>query len=431
MSGLFHCLFLHFSGLSESLLEVIFLGRFAGKKGTMAQNILFVVLGMIVNNLPISVLLKLLIVTSALFAYGVLALRINNREAVLYAFLTVEIMQLCFGIFNSITMLLSGFFYEKNPAVFGCLFMIAGNLLALGLTWLCCWIVWKHFQQNEKMQNQYILMLLTPLLMIFIVSEYINHTFYGNVVSFEQASELIDSKHLQMLTVQILGIVSVFSVMYAYQKLSDAFAISKKLSLLEQQSRFQKQYAEEAKVHYDNTKSLRHDMKNHVLIIKGLLENRDFDKARTYLDEMDIVSTSLSFPFQTNNPVLDILLENKAALAKRKGIDISSTLRVPFPCSVADIDFCILFSNALDNAIRACEKLGEGEKKYIRVSSRRQEDFLLIEIENSFDGNRDFKQGIGLSNIRQVTEKYGGAMDISMEDKVFCLSFLLVISQQP
>lgn len=430
MNGLFDGFFLNFSGLLEILLEVIFFSRFTGKKGTMIQNILFIALGCIAINLPIAVLLKLLIVASVLFVYGVLALKVSGKTAMLYAILTVEIMQLCFGIFNSITMLLSAFFYERNPAVFGYLFMIAGSLSALGLTCLCCWIVWKYFHQKENIQNQYVLMILTPLLMIFIVSEYICHTFYGNVVSFERASDFLSNGHLQMLVVQILGMLSIFSIMYACQKLSDAFMVSKKLSLLEQQSHFQKQYVEEARTHYDSTKSFRHDVKNHVLIIKGLLENRDIDKAKTYIDEMDIVSTSLSFPFQTNNPVLDILLENKAALAQNKGTSVISTLKVPVPCSVGDMDFCIILSNALDNAIHACEKLGEKEKKYIRISSRRQEDFLLIEIENSFNGNRRFKQGVGLSNIKWVTEKYDGAMDISINDKVFCLSLLLVISQQ-
>ena len=234
-----------------------------------------------------------------------------------------------------------------------------------------------------------------------------------------------------MLAVQTLGLISIFAIMYAYQKLSVAFSTSRKLSLLEQQSHFQKQYVEEAQTHYDSTKALRHDMKNDVLIIKGLLENADYEKAKAYIQEMDIVTANLSFPFQTGNAVLDVLLENKAALAANKGITVSSTLKVPFPCSVGDMDFCIILSNALDNAIHACEKLGMDEKKYIRISSSRQEDFLLIEIENSFNGSRHFKQGIGLSNIKWVTEKYGGAVDISIEDKSFCLSVLLVISQQP
>lgn len=95
------------------------------------------------------------------------------------------------------------------------------------------------------------------------------------------------------------------------------------------------------------------------------------------------------------------------------------------------MDFCIILSNALDNAIHACEKLGTEEKKYIHISSCRQDDFLLLEIENSFNGHGYFKQGIGLSNIKWVTEKYGGAMDIDIVDKVFRLSALLIISQQP
>ncbi len=55
--------------------------------------------------------------------------------------------------------------------------------------------------------------------------------------------------------------------------------------------------------------------------------------------------------------------EYKAALAANKGITVSSTLKVPFPCSVGDMDFCIILSNALDNAIHACEKTWYGRKK--------------------------------------------------------------------
>ena len=431
MGELFDSVFLYFSGLLEVVLEIIFYGRFVGKRGTAIQNILFVVFGCVIINLPIEALLKLVLFIAALSFYGIWVLNSSSGTAILYAILTAEIMQLCFGVFNSITMVLSSFVYDIDPAVFSKVFMIAGNLLALGLTCLCYLGVFKCLERKEDIQNQYVLMILTPLLMILVVSEYISHTFYGDVISVEQASDFLIGNHIQMLAVQTLGLISIFAIMYAYQKLSVAFSTSRKLSLLEQQSHFQKQYVEEAQTHYDSTKALRHDMKNHVLIIKGLLENADYEKAKAYIEEMDIVTANLSFPFQTGNAVLDVLLENKAALAANKGITVSSTLKVPFPCSIGDMDFCIILSNALDNAIHACEKLGMDEKKYIRISSSRQEDFLLIEIENSFNGSRHFKQGIGLSNIKWVTEKYGGAVDISIEDKSFCLSVLLVISQQP
>lgn len=431
MGELFDSVFFAFSGLLEILLEIFFFGRFVGKKGTAVQNILFVILGGTIINLPTGVLLKLILFMAALSMYGILTLKASGGTAILYAILTVSVMQLCFGVFNSMAMMLSPFLYEMDPVVFSRFFMIVGNLFSLVLTYLCYWIVFKCLEHKEDVQNQYVPMILIPLLMIFVVSEYINHTFYGNIISVEQVSNSLISNHIQMFTVQSLGIISIFAIMYAYQKLSAAFSANRKVSLLEQQSHFQRQYVEEAKAHYNSTRALRHDMKNHILILKGLLGNTDYEKAKNYIGEMDIVTANLSFPFQTGNAILDVLLENKAGLAGSKNIAVSSTLKVPFPCSVGDMDFCIILSNALDNAIHACEKLGADEKKYIRISGRRQEDFFLIEIENSFNGNRHFKRDIGLSNIKWVTEKYGGAMDISIEDKIFCLSVLLVISQQP
>lgn len=48
-------------------------------------------------------------------------------------------------------------------------------------------------------------------------------------------------------------------------------------------------------------------------------------------------------------------------------------------------DMGILLSNLLDNALEAGEKLKAGEG-YIRLSLKRKESFLLLEVENRFDG---------------------------------------------
>ena len=48
MGELFDSVFLYFSGLLEVVLEIIFYGRFVGKRGTAIQNILFVVLGCVI-----------------------------------------------------------------------------------------------------------------------------------------------------------------------------------------------------------------------------------------------------------------------------------------------------------------------------------------------------------------------------------------------
>lgn len=55
----------------------------------------------------------------------------------------------------------------------------------------------------------------------------------------------------------------------------------------------------------------------------------------------------------------------------------------------------------------------------------------MMEIRNSFHGKGAFKKGTGLSNIKKVAEKYGGAISIETQEDVFVLHVLLIISQHP
>lgn len=109
------------------------------------------------------------------------------------------------------------------------------------------------------------------------------------------------------------------------------------------------------------------------------------------------------------------------------GISVNCSLRLPYPCALRDIDLCIVLSNALDNAIHAVKSLETSTEKQIHVSGRIQGDFLMMEVENSFHGKATFKKGTGLSNIKTVAEKYGGAMSIETKEKAFVLHVLLII----
>ncbi|MEY8392783.1 GHKL domain-containing protein [Lachnospiraceae bacterium 45-W7] len=55
----------------------------------------------------------------------------------------------------------------------------------------------------------------------------------------------------------------------------------------------------------------------------------------------------------------------------------------------------------------------------------------MMEVANSFHGKGTFKKGTGLSNIKTVAEKYGGAMSIETRGDVFVLHVLLIIPQRP
>ena len=52
--------------------------------------------------------------------------------------------------------------------------------------------------------------------------------------------------------------------------------------------------------------------------------------------------------------------------------------------SISDTDLCCLLGNALDNAVTACGRY-DGER-YITVASEKNQDMLLLTVDNSFDG---------------------------------------------
>ena len=93
------------------------------------------------------------------------------------------------------------------------------------------------------------------------------------------------------------------------------------------------------------------------------------------------------------------------------------------------MDLCVIFSNALDNAIEACDKiLDDSKDKYISVNVTYINSFCFIKIEN-FLGYflffpKNFMHGIGLKNIKDTVYKYNGEIKIEFDDDKFVIKFI-------
>ena len=122
--------------------------------------------------------------------------------------------------------------------------------------------------------------------------------------------------------------------------------------------------------------------------------------------------------------MVDILLGEKLGLAKEIAAEVSLVL--PKPCGIDDFDLCVLFANALDNAIAACR--ANDRAKAIRIGGKRQGDFYMLTFENTCSDKPMPPAGTGLSNIKAVAEKYHGAMMTEKNGQQFYLSVLLNIS---
>ena len=439
---------IYIMGVIEASFYVYFLSKFLKKKIWPPFYFLFGV-GVVIAGefIPNGTIAGFVVFVLLLSICGAFVCHANFKASLLYATLTMEIMLLCSGIVNSLMSLpypwLPAFFHEPGN-VAAMLICEAASFLLSGF---CYYIVYRYFSRDDlypvdalcpadapdtTMGMQQMFLIFVPILMIFIMSNYIN------AIEYDFQFEILADKgpaghffsHGQMLAMYFLGLASLFCILFSYKKLQQIFRLSTEISLLEQQEHSLTQYVEEAKTHYDETKSFRHDIRNHIAVVKNLLRSGKLEEAVSYMEDMDDMAEKMSFPCSTNNPVVDILVGNKLGIAKGMGIDVDCSLLLPYPCSLRDIDICIVLSNALDNAIQAVKKLDDSIEKYIRVSGRIQGDFLMMEIENSFHGKGAFKKGTGLSNVKKVAEKYGGAMSIETQENVFILHVLLIIPQR-
>ena len=423
---------IYIMGVVDMSFQFYFLIKILKKKVWPPVYLLPGVCAVIANNfVPPGTMTGFVMLVFFLTICGLLVCHADFKSSLLYAALTTEIMLLCYGIVKSLIGLLYAwlpyFFYDTA----GVAAMLASEAASLLLTGVCYDMVYRYFSDDTASEMQQMFLVFIPVLMIFIMSEYIDMISFDYQYIFleEDGSFEYLFSHWQLLAIHLLGLLSLFCILFSYKKLQQNFRLSTEISLLEQEEHSLNRYVEEAKTRYDETKSFRHDIRNHIAVVKNLLQSGKLEEAVSYMEDMDDMAEKMSFPCSTNNPVVDILVGNKLGIAKSMGIDVDCSLLLPYPCSLRDIDICIVLSNTLDNAIQAVKRMDAGMEKYIRVSGRIQGDFFMMEIENSFHGKGAFKKGTGLSNVNAVAEKYGGAMSIETRENKFVVHVLLIISQ--
>ena len=407
----------------QGVMHIIFAGRLAGKKQKLwyfaAYILLLAALQFIPAKFDIGGVVS--VAVGVLELYAVSRFWMGNQRSVswLAAVLAFYISQLSFGIINSVEAALFPSFIG-SPLLY--LLLFAAQILFLVLCAGCYHAVLRLLTWTEDSQTPYIGLLLFPGLFFFAAELYILETaysFFAPMVSLEEVG-----KHSTLLLLQVMGLAALLCTLYAYRQLCRGFQAQGSLRSLAQAACAQKVYITEAQARYEQTKSFRHDIKNHLSVLDGLLRSGKLEEGREYLKKLEAVSESLSFPYQTGNPVVDILLGEKLGLAKEITAEVSLVL--PKPCGIDDFDLCVLFANALDNAIAAC-RANDGANT-LRISGKQQGDFYMLTFENTCSDEPLPPAGTGLSNIKAVAEKYHGALLTEKNGRQYVLSVLLNVS---
>ena len=243
--------------------------------------------------------------------------------------------------------------------------------------------------------------------------------------------------------IAVLIFIGEAALIYFWQKYRILLAERQKHFIEEQQVKAMKKRLEEAENFYGSIRKVRHEMKNHMANIKGLAGAGEYGEIEDYVRRMDETMQELEYKYVTGNAVTDVIINDKCRRAEKAGIRFDADFR--YGGEIPVFDMGIILNNLLDNAIEACEKLETG-KRFIHLSLKQKKQFLLLEVENSFDGAVPVQSGgglvlpttkqsilpgiiaehgIGLENVRDVAEKYFGGVNIKVKGDVFHVTVML------
>ncbi len=246
----------------------------------------------------------------------------------------------------------------------------------------------------------------------------------------------------KMPLVAVLIFAGEAALIYFWQRYRILLAERQKHFIEEQQVKAMKKRLEEAENFYGSIRKVRHEMKNHMANIKGLAGAGEYGEIEDYVRRMDETMQELEYKYVTGNAVTDVIINDKCRRAEKAGIRFDADFR--YGGEIPVFDMGIILNNLLDNAIEACEKLEPG-KGFIRLSLKRKKQFLILYVENSFDGAVPVSKGsplppttkqsilpgiitehgIGLENVRDIAERYFGGVNIKVKGDVFHVTVML------
>ena len=186
---------------------------------------------------------------------------------------------------------------------------------------------------------------------------------------------------------------------------------------------------------YDDIRSIRHDIGNHLSVINALADNRNITELKQYIGEWKGNFDGIQGSVRTGNVITDVVLSEYAESCGKEGIPFKTDFHYPEGFEVNVFDISVILNNALLNALEASKGL---QSSGISIMSVRHDNVFIINVKNRIsarvaigeDGlpettKNGGSHGYGLRNIRNTARKYKGDLEIRQETKEDGIYFIL------
>jgi len=196
----------------------------------------------------------------------------------------------------------------------------------------------------------------------------------------------------------------------------------------------QKKYYENLLEKENETRKFRHDINNHLLCIRSMLNEGKYKEAENYIYEIEKKTATLKRGCQTGNDLVNTILNDISG--KYKNVELTTEGLIPAELSISDMDICTVFYNIFENAFSAASECSENAMVYL--SSRSVASSMVFTVKNNMNRPVNKKghsfvsyksdranHGFGTVNVKECVEANGGKVEFSYSENEFTVVIIL------
>ncbi len=295
----------------------------------------------------------------------------------------------------------------------------------------------KPFVNNSKMKT-YLRKSVIPLL-VFVTFEVATLVVWLNI-SLEDSSNAKRYFWGSLLNTACMISIGIIVVIVIYIKNTND-KLEQMIVLEQQMKQLQANYYETLLDKEEATRKYRHDMNNHLICLKRLIEVGDMDRTKEYIGQMNANMQEIkNKSYNTGITIFDVLMNYHIEQLESE-VDVKIKGCCNQSVALSDIDMCIVFSNLIQNAVEALNRSNR-EGEFFHVEIKEGKEFVGIKIVNSSlpetvqvdeKGNLQTvkkdkeNHGIGILNVKETVEKNGGKIEYQLEKEQIVCEVILPI----
>ena len=344
--------------------------------------------------------------------------------------------------------LLLKFYYNKNIYVAG-ISVLSAYLFCTPRKWLgtfisCFWdynlhisyivqilitiplmlVIMKYispYVARLKFEDDKILKLFIAVPLIYYVIEY-SLTVYTNLL-YDGGAVFVE-----FMDAAVVIIYFIFSIIYL-KTLYEKKEIEIEQALLVMMANQSKTEMDALRQSQKQAAIYRHDLRHHLNYLGTCIAENNTKGALAYIAETYKEIDYAKIIKYSNNESINLIISSYVSKSQEKNIYSEIKITATDFNKFSTSDLCSLLSNALENAIHACEKIPDKHSRYIKLRMYTKNNKLCIEICNSYQVEPIFEQGlpiskkqehgIGTKSIAHVVEKYAGLYQFSIINNEF------------